>query len=665
MSFLGLCVILTGQAFAQNADVTNDETVQDTITVWGTEVISNSLFLGEQELELKQADHLSDLLRTLPGIDIGGTHSLNSRINIRGLDDRNLSVYIDGALQTNYLYHHVGNLLINPDILKSADVQLGANTVTHGGIGGATRFETKDASELLEASVRNFGARLMAGYNSNAQHSFSGVGYGQLGDKVDAMIYFNHVDRDNFEDGDGRATIGSDGTTNNYLGKIGFDITSNQRVELSYDRLEDKGDYTQRPDMGVLTNEAITGDILLPTEYTRETLNLSYGLDLGDALQLDATYYMNDLSFWRDETNPNIRSRTPPALKEANSDNQGLNLLARSGFDFGTVSNQFTYGVEYFEQKLFYDGDLEVADAAFETENEATTFAFFVEDEIGFSDKFFLRPGVRFTDYEVSYLDQGETSSFDDVTFGLAGEAVIVDGLSVVASYTELFKGPELPEAFGGSGEAKVVNPDLKPQTGDNVEFGVRYAGDLAGADLTFGMNVFTTTLEDFIADQGTIDANIGDVGIDGYEVSAGFGIENLNLLATVSEADYDFKNLDTGVSTESVREVGQTIGLEVGYEIPQHNVTLNWNGQVIADVNTASGEMKEGYSIHNISARWDDAIGVSGLSVTAGIDNLFDETYTSQASRTGATFHPLFGALILNDVEPGRNAKVTLAKTF
>ena len=99
---------LTGAAIAQE-----DTQELDAIQVWGTQVESDLMTLNEDQITLRQADHLSDLLRIVPGVDIGGTHSVNSRINIRGLDDRQLDVYIDGALQTNYLYHHMGNLLVN------------------------------------------------------------------------------------------------------------------------------------------------------------------------------------------------------------------------------------------------------------------------------------------------------------------------------------------------------------------------------------------------------------------------------------------------------------------------------------------------------------------------------------------------------------------------
>ena len=82
-------------------------------------------------------------------------------------------------------------------------------------------------------------------------------------------------------------------------------------------------------------------------------------------------------------------------------------------------------------------------------------------------------------------------------------------------------------------------------------------------------------------------------------------------------------------------------------------------------DKTTSTGELKPGYSVNNISLRLDDLAGWTGLSLTGGVDNLFDEAYTSHASRTGESFHPVFGPLVLYDVEPGRNVKVTLSKVF
>lgn len=638
--------------------------------MWGTAVTADSLYLGQEEIAIRQADHLSDLLRTIPGVDIGGTHSVNSRINIRGLDDRNLAIYIDGALQTNYLYHHIGNLLINADILRSADVALGANTVTHGGIGGAVHFETMSAADLLQGADQRFGGRIAASYASNAQVGGSLTGYGQITDQLDGLIYFNHVDRDNFEDGDGRETIGSDGETNNLLARLGFDITPNQRLALSYDRLEDSGDYTQRPDMGVLTNAAITGNILLPTEYERETINLSYRGDFGDALNLRATYYTNDLRLWRDETNPAIPGGIA-AMREVTSDNQGVNVLAETRLDTGPLSHTFRYGVDWFDQNLSYVADIGAGSPPVDQSAEA--LGIFVEDEIGFGDRFFLRPGARFNDYEITYDATGDSGSWDEMTYGLAGELIAFEGFSLLASYTEIFQGPEPAEPFAGGGANKIINPGLEPETGDNVELGFRYASYFEDARIHVGANWFRTTIDGYIGEAAvpgtttgqTWDVNLGTAEIEGVEFSAGFGYGNFDALLTHASADLDASRLNTGGLTENIREVGDSYGLEFSYVWPNAGVTANLNTQIISPLTTFNGEVKPGYSVVNLYTRWDDALTVDGLSLTFGIDNLLDEAYTSHASRTGTTNHPRFGPLVLYDVEPGRNVKLTVAMRF
>ncbi len=653
--------LLAAGAFAQDG-------APEEILVWGTAVQTNSLYLGEQDLQLKQADHLSDLLRSLPGVEIGGTHSVNTRISFRGISDRDLDVYIDGALQTNYMYHHMGNLLINPDILRSADIQLGANSVVSGGRGGVARFETRDARDLLDATGNAFGGRVMVSRHDNAQTSYSLTGYGQLGERFDVLAYYHNVNRDNFEDGDGISTIGSDGTTENMLVKLGFDATANQRFELSYDLVEDAGDYTQRPDMGVRTNAAITGDILLPTEYDRESINLSYQLDLGDMIVLDATYFTNDLRLWRDE-------RAPVAgggfVKEASSDNQGLNILAESVLTDGNATHTLRYGVQYFDQNLAFNPDL-IGGAAAIIEQEARSTAVFIEDEIDFG-RVRLRPGVRFNDYEIDYVSTGDTGAFSEATFGLATGFDVTENLELLAGYSTLFRGPELAEPFTGSGGTKIVNPDLEAETGQHIELGLRWTTQLLGADLYVGVNLFETTLDDYMVEvdvPGTTtgerwDQNFGEAVIDGFELSANLIHGNWDILASYSGWDLDTSRLGSGADDADFRENGDTATLDVSYGFDSVDVFVNWNVQNVAELTTGAGQVKPGYTVHNISARWTEPFQVNGLSLNVGVDNLFDELYTSHASRSGDTFHPVFGNLHLDDYEAGRNIKFTIAQTF
>lgn len=663
---LGCCL----SVYAEETNPTGDQGVLDEVIVWGTKVQSDLLSLSGDDISLRQADHLSDLLRTVPGVDIGGTHSVNSRINIRGLDDRELDIYIDGALQTNYLFHHIGNLLINADILRSADIQVGANSVVNGGIGGAVRFESKHAKDFLQDEDRKAGARLMASYNDNAKTGLSGTGYAQLSSQIDALVYFQQEDRDNFEDGSGRETIGSDGETDNLLLKLGYEPTEKQRIQLSYDRLEDSGDYTARPDMGVLTNSSITGDLLLPTEYLRETTNLSYQLDLGERFTLDATYYINDLALERDETNPAYRTRTGNTRKEAKADNQGLNLLMTSVLNSG-VEHRLTYGLQYFDQDLSYVQDLDATTPAIV--QNAKTQALFVEDEIAITEQFSIRPGVRYTDHEVNYQSTGESASFNNTTFGLAANFAVTENLALLASFTEIFQGSELAEPFVGAGGNKISNPDLQAEEGDNIEFGFKYSADLVNGSIGLGANIFRTTIDGYIGEASvagsttgeTQDVNLGGIEIDGFEASLQANFGNFGFFLTHNRSDFDTSELQAEAVSESFREVGDTTSYEFSYLFAENGISLVFNGQFIQDKTTSLDAEKEGYDVHNVMARWTEPLGTKNLELTFGVDNLFDETYTSHASRVGETVHPVFGQLFLNDVEPGRNVKASLAFNF
>lgn len=68
---------------------------------------------------------------------------------------------------------------------------------------------------------------------------------------------------------------------------------------------------------------------------------------------------------------------------------------------------------------------------------------------------------------------------------------------------------------------------------------------------------------------------------------------------------------------------------------------------------------IKEGYDVHNLYAQWVPS-NVDGLSVTFGVDNVFDEQYTSHASRSGTA-----RGFTLDDYEPGRNYKLSAAYQF
>lgn len=685
-------VSMAPAAFAQNSGE-----LLETTEVWGTQVRASSVFMNRENIEMKQADHISDLLRTIPGVDVGGAHSLNQRITIRSMDDKDIKITIDGANQNTYMFHHMGNLQIHADILQEVDINVGTNSVTSGGLGGSVRFETKQAKELL-VSGEQFGGRVKATGSTNGSDDAAISFYGDLGAGIDLLGYYNHVEKHNFEvgggkikDQNGNEIPGTDGEVHGLEGelddaliKIGWDINSEHRLELGYEYYLDSGDYSQRPDMGLATDkviaEALNIPLLWPTEFSRDTFTLNYDGQWGDSTEVSATVFANNSELWRDERGyaeaPSPRFQAWAGTVEGDADNTGFNIVAVTDID-SSISHQLTYGLEYTEFETAYSAKYPAASEQ-NSENKDDT-AIYLQDRIEFNDVIAVIPGVRYDSVDMDATLVNDT--FDQVSGALALEVQPSDAFLIRLSSTELFQSPELAEVFVGAGLYDAENPDIDAETGLNTELSVAYGDAVLGADnFTAGATFFQTNIDDYIYDyaqgaQGYWKDNIGDMEVDGYELYTGYDIGNLTTLLTFSSSDsslsadsqysqYDDARLD--------RTQGDTVSFKLGYEFADANVKVYWDFLIVDDLDSVdsnaqldgagSVNSKDGYQVHNISANWQPT---KGLSLTLGVDNLFDEYYVSQSSRTGESFHPVFGMLYLNDYEPGRNVKATVSYQF
>lgn len=685
---LALAVISCTSLSAAAQTETDADDIQ-TIAVWGTEVKSSSLSLNKESMEIIQPDHISDLLRIIPGVDVGGAHSLNQRITIRSMDDKDLRVSIDGANQNTYMYHHMGNLQIHADILESAEIDVGNNSVINGGLGGSVRFKTKDAAALLE-SGNQFGARIQGNYADNAGDGLALTGYGQLTESLDFLAYFNSVNRDDFEVGGGKILNqndeeipGTDGTVRGLKGdvtdalvKFGWQINDNHRLKLGYESYEDKGNYSYRPDMGLATDLTISNSLNVPltypTKFTRDTTTLSYEADLTTSTKLEVSLYQNQSEFWRDERGFINIWPEDATINQGHADNTGLNLLAKTQLFEGELNSSLTYGIDTIQYKtrLLVDGEKRASEDSHLT-------AIFIENRLSTETKFSFIPGLRYESADVNahYVND----KFSAFTGALAIEYAATDDLLFRVSNTELFKAPELAEVFIGAGINDIANPDIRAETGDNLQFSMAYEDEVLGADkFSAGFTAFDTKIDHYIydyaenADGDSIKDNIGDMRIQGVELYLGYDWNNLQTLFTYSTSESELDAFDEYASLENARidrEQGDTLSISLDYEFTSVNLHLHWD-TLHVDALPAGPDLdgptlensKDAYMVHNISAIWKPT---ENINLVFGVENLNDEFYASQSSRTGVSFHPRFRELYLMDYEPGRNVKVTLSYRF
>jgi len=676
---------------AQETKKVSDKDIETIAVTWSTAINSSSMFLKGETIANKQADHISDLLRSIPGVDVGGAHSLNQRITIRSMDDKDLNISIDGANQNTYMYHHMGNLQIHADILKSVDIEVGSNSVINGGLGGSVRFETKVARELLSEEQR-FGGRFQVSLANNSGASYSLTNYGLLTDNIDYLAYFNQVNNDNYKvgggaikDDKGQVIDGTDGTVRGLesdvtdtLLKFGWDLADNQRLQLGYEKYTDEGNYSYRPDMGLATDLTITKSLevplLWPTKLTRDTLTLNYDISF-DSTQVKSAIYENTSELWRDETgyaqSPNFAHWA--AVNTGEAENTGMNIIAETSLDTA-FPQELTYGIDYVKYDTFYQAS-QTASPKISSE-EAKNIALFVQDRIKFNDLITLIPGVRYDSYDIdsSVIDK----SFSDASLALALEVQPNDDLLFKLSATQIFKGPEISEVFTGAGLREKQNTDIDAETGINYELSFAYQTTLSDNDsLAFGTTLFETNIDDYIFDYAKLKPrvkwkdNVGDMNIHGYEAYVNYRRNEFNAVITYSSAESKLSAFNQYSSIDGARldrQQGDTLSATFSYDSTKLGLTLNWETMWVDDVSSgldldgaSLDNSKKSFSVHNISARWT----FDNLTIIAGVDNLFDEYYASQSSRTGLSFHPRFGELYLKDYEPGRNAKVTVSYQF
>ncbi|WP_201628152.1 TonB-dependent receptor domain-containing protein [Psychrobacter maritimus] len=633
-----------------------------------------------------QANHLSDVLNVVPGVTVGGTSSVNQRVRIRGLDDTNLKVTIDGARQQGKMFYHMGDLTIDPDLLKQADVSVGNNSVTLGNdaLGGAVAFKTVDAADLLKPGQK-IGAKLHAGYASNNDELLtSATVFAAPTENVDLLAYYGKRDAEAGEDGEGRKIQTEDSKGENILLKAGVYIGDDHHVGASFSSTENEGRFPLRPDFPASPGVGSWNEIL-PQKVKRDTYGLDYTYNpVNKLIDIDSNVYQTKTRISRDTdytVNPGYDWEA--GVKTTGGKIQNTSVIDKSIVEGISGTHTLIAGVEYYKKES------EMArDAAKTGNDEAKNTSVYLEDQWQMG-KFSLTPGVRYDRYESpEFVAGGKT--YNNVVGGLAASYEIAPRTQLFASYTQLFNGPDLSQAiFNQDGAGTFVNNDLKAEEGDNAEIGI--VSTLRGLTTTddalqLSAKYFETNIEnyiEFVRSGGSrigLDCTTGQLGgscqgainkdedykIKGVELAADYKMDNFSM--GLSYAHARSKGDDSGHSISSVTgsssDSGDKYMVNLAYE-PTDTTELGWRSTYVASVtpNTGGDDIeKPSYDVHDIFMSYSPK-QVDGLKATVGVYNIFDETYASHASRIVAP-SPDDGTL-RTDFEPGRNIKASLTYQF
>ncbi|WP_374000122.1 TonB-dependent receptor domain-containing protein [Bdellovibrio bacteriovorus] len=647
MAFKSLTLVfalsLSGMAWAQEAASEEPASSElDAVVIKDDQELKTRTTLRAERIEQTQAEDIKESLKGVSEVMVGGGQKNAQKVYVRGIEDTQLNITVDGARQSGYLFHHQGRLSVDTELLKKIDVDAGTGNALSGpgALGGAVRFETKDAEDLLLPGQR-YGALVKARYATNADEKGASLGFfGKPLDKVSFLLYGNFAESGNYHAGEGDGVAYTAGKPKSGLGKIVFTPSNEQKLTLSANVREDNARRSLRNHFGDLPFNPPNDQ-----EFGNQTYTLQHTYN-------PATPWVN----LRSEvytTSTKMSQETTTAKSEAEAQSFGGQISNK--MDLGSL-NSVTVGTDY-------NVDRSEGHRATGTESETgRIFGLFTQGVYRPAPAWTLTAGLRYDNYDLEDVASEMLNSHHlspNARVGYQFNPV----WSAYASWSQAFKGATPMEAFVMS-SVKGVAPvgNLKGTTADTSELGV--TAQVLG--LTVNTAIYQTVLRDVI--QVSTNRTTGimtrsnaaeDLKFQGVNLNANYEAGDYVIRGGYShnKSEFGSEPLGYAVSTKG-SAFGDRFVFGVDYKLSQYNVLLTWDSLVtmkLTDVPSGAVE-QPGYDVHDIAVSWmpneRTRVGISVL-------NIFDKKYVAQGTpyQVQGAVNPIF--------EPGRDVRLTASYLF
>ncbi|MFZ5507588.1 MAG: TonB-dependent receptor domain-containing protein [Pseudomonadota bacterium] len=598
-------------------------------------------------LERYAADDLEDTLASQPEVVVGGGHAIAQRIYLRGIEDQLLAVSVDGAAIGGRVYHHAGNVQIEPDLIKRVEVLAGTGDATAGpgALGGALRLVTKDPQDLLRPGERA-GALLKGGYASNAE---GGKGHAtvftRLGAHWAALLSYTYQDQKDYEDGAGRNVAATAARQQLALAKLAGYFEGGHALRLGVDATRDEGMRTQRPQWVPSSfNRAY------PLEAERRTVTLGWDWQPGgNAVDLQVTAFDT-----RQDLAQDVVGRWGLFTGRVESRGAEVRNASRVG------AHRLTYGLDHRRDDIRSG----YGSTPGEFKENGTISGLYLQDRIKVTPALQIDAGLRHDRYRLTDVN-GLAQRADGTSPNASLRWTVLPDFTLLAGHARALRGPKVREAFKQEGLASV--PGIKPERARTSEAGFEYA---PGA-WRLNAKAYATEVRDAIADpigRPTRFENVGTVrsrGVllhaawEGRALRIGTGLHHNKATLNGRRLNgYDHNGL--GISQ------GDTLTTSLDWRATDA-VAVGWTSRLVKGIDaleTSAGTVrKPGYGVHDVYATWHPA-GMPGLTLSLTVKNLFDKDYLDHGSNEDFQHIPDYQGVV-GSREPGRELRLGVALRF
>lgn len=496
--------------------------------------------IDRERLRQELIQNIQDLVRYEPGVSVRRSVRYGLQdFNIRGLDANRVLIQVDGIRQPerfSFGPFTIGRDTFELETLKTVEIIRGPASTLYGSdaLGGVVTYTTLDPADLLGERDSHVG--LSSQYDSKNQGYVNTLSLAGRQDNLEALLIYTRRDArepdiqadPSFKD---RQTVEGD----NVLAKLVYRFSPFDSLTLTAEYFHNRTTTTFSPrnlDPGIrFFRETIE------TERSRLSLEYRYANPDTPAFELATVqiYYQpartQEPSV--EERTLTVQGRPVPVRRdtfnELVSNILGASVQAQSRFQTGDLSHRLVYGMEIsttrnerprnrFQTNLLTGAVTQnIPPDTFPTkdfpDSDTVRFGLYLQDEIDFGGgNFTLIPGIRYDTYRLTpspdeaFLKSGAeaASLFADAISPKVGLVWRINpNLTFTAQYNTGFRAPQYNEI--NSGFTNLVspffryrtlsNPNLRPETSQGFEVGLRGIYPQA----SFSLAAYYNTYNDFI----------------------------------------------------------------------------------------------------------------------------------------------------------------------
>ncbi|WP_421356107.1 TonB-dependent siderophore receptor [Pseudocitrobacter faecalis] len=664
------------------------------------------------------ARDVSEIIRTMPGVNLTGNSTSgqrgnNRQIDIRGMGPENTLILIDGKPVSSRNSVRQGwrgerdtrgdTSWVPPEMIERIEVIRGpaAARYGNGAAGGVVNIITKKGGNEWHGSwdtYFNVPEHKDEGSTKRTNFSLSGPMGGDFSFRLYGNLDKTQADAWDINKGhqSDRTGIYSDTLPAGREGVINKDINGQVRWDFApMQSLEFEAGYSRQGNLYAGDTQNTNSNQLVKDNYGKETNRL---------------YRQNYSVTWNGGWDNGVTTSNWVQYEHTRNSRKGEGLAGGTEGIFSTndyvnidladlmlhsevsipldllVNQNLTLGTEWNQQRMkdlgsntqtFMGGDVPGATSTNRSPySQAEIFSLFAEDNIELTDSTMLTPALRFDHHTIVgnnwspslNLSQGLGDDFT-LKMGIARAYKAPSLYQTNPNYILYSKG----QGCYASGGACYLqgNDDLKAETSINKEIGLEFKRDGWLAGVTWFRNDYRDKIE---AGYSAVSSNASGTDIYKWEnvpkavVEGLEGTLNIPVSETVNWTNnitymLQSKNKETGDRLSIIPEytLNSTLSWQVHQDVSLQS-TFTWYGKQQPKKYNYKGQPATGpeteevspYSIVGLSATWDVT---KNVSLTSGVDNVFDKRHWREgnAQTTGGATGYMYGAGANTYNESGR----------